>query len=232
MPVGMFSCPVTTGGLFKFITNKHQNIYILIGLLLNSGMNLFLDIETTGLIPKGADWRTGYNDFPYILSIAVGRSPYDARQWYLNNEGMITLEDEEGNTFEPYKGAIKVNRITQEIIDKKGVLAKKALKHAVIALGLAEKVIGHNIYFDSSIIKANVLRYFGPNSHEAKCIEEALHKDKRIDTVRLAQKKFGGKYMSLEDLYYKLFGERYDGAHNALNDVIALQNVYNKLIEL
>ena len=33
-------------------------------------MKMYFDTETTGLIPKGANWETDYNLFPYIVQIA------------------------------------------------------------------------------------------------------------------------------------------------------------------
>lgn len=192
-------------------------------------MNIFVDTETTGMPKKGADWRTDYNEFPYILSAAIKTEKtsdqdeiqieWAIMEWFVKNEGIeITPE------------ITKINGITQDEINQQGKDVKIVLKELIKWCSLSDKIIAHNCYFDSSIIKANVLRYFGADSEESKLIEEALHKDKRIDTVRLAQKKYGGKYISLSDLYFKLFGERFN-AHNALEDVIALERVYNELIK-
>lgn len=194
-------------------------------------MTAFIDIETTGLIPKGADWRTDYNQFPYILSFAAkstsesGVIPKERLKEL--HKGVEIFFD---NGIQIPEEITKINGIDNEKIDMEGLPAGYCLEEITVLLFHHDKIVGHNIFFDSSIIKANVLRHFGPDSDQAKKVEIALHKDKRIDTVRLAQKKFGGKYISLSDLYFKLFNETFE-AHSALNDVIALERVYNELVK-
>jgi len=182
-------------------------------------MNLFIDIETTSLIPKGADWKTDYNEFPYILSIGMKIENQKALE-ILIKDCSVEISDD----------VTRINGITQDQIDKDGIAFTHVFDDYLVELYHVDKVIGHNIFFDSSIIKANVLRCFGPESYEAELIEQALHKDKRIDTMRLAQKKFGGKWMKLEELYFKLFEETFE-AHNALQDVIATERIYNELVK-
>lgn len=180
-------------------------------------INLFLDIETTGLMPKGADWRTDYQDFPFILSIAFKPMDGPAQEAIIRNCDIEINED-----------ITKINGIDKEKVDKEGIAFINFFPKIIHPLLYSEKIIGHNIYFDSSIIKSNVLRFFGEYSLEFEQIESALHKDKRIDTMRMAQKKFGGKYMSLEDLHFKLFNQTFE-AHSALNDAIACERCYNEM---
>lgn len=188
---------------------------------------MFLDIETTGLPPKGADWRTDFDKFPYIVSIAykmprlsiIGeRFTPEAifyRYFILNQKGC-----------ELPKESIEVHGITQEQCDKSEHTLKSISRDLLENAIASTKIIGHNPYFDTSIIKANILREFGPNSLEHLNAMEAFDKSKRIDMIRIAQKYFGGRWMKLHELYTKLFNEEFN-AHNALEDIMAVERCYN-----
>lgn len=109
----------------------------------------------------------------------------------------------------------------------------------------AEKIIGHNIYFDTSNIKANILRSIKLMSGETMpkqfnaLADKALDKNKRIDTMRNSIQfcaiefpdRKGYKWPKLTELYKKLFNEDFK-AHNAKEDVIATEKCFNKLCEL
>jgi hypothetical protein len=53
-------------------------------------------------------------------------------------------------------------------------------------------LVGHNIYFDTSILKAMILRIMGREYYDAKA-EDALFKGKRIDTMMKTIKFVGAK---------------------------------------
>lgn len=101
--------------------------------------------------------------------------------------------------------------------------------------------IGHNIYFDSSIIKANVLRMlYWNNKIDVKLKEEVwrlLDKDRRVDTMKGTISfcnipgKYGAKWPKLTELHQKLFNEGFN-AHNSKDDVDATYKCYIKLKEL
>jgi len=109
----------------------------------------------------------------------------------------------------------------------------------------ADKIVGHSIYFDTSTVKANVLRLISKapftfsEEYKQKVIE-ALDKTKRIDTMtkttsfcgipRATGK--GVKYPKLTELFKKLFPEERFDTHNALNDVLATERCYFELVRL
>jgi hypothetical protein len=103
----------------------------------------------------------------------------------------------------------------------------------------APLVCAHNIYFDTSMLKANILRYCGKEYYDAKA-EDALHKGKRIDTMMKTIKFVGalyqngkpGKFPKLEELFAKLFPGETFPAHDALQDVKALRRCVPELVEL
>lgn len=189
---------------------------------------LVFDTETTGLPPKGADYKTDFEKFPHIVQLS----------WYFNGEYHDYIIKPEGWTIP--EEAAKIHGITTEIALEKGVEMATVLFKFIEHCSEAEKLIGHNIYFDTSTIKANIRREFGlldPITYDS---DVYLDKSKRIDTMMKTIKFVGAKqtgkntpkFPSLEDLYMKLFGVVFKGAHNALNDVKATKRCYEELVIL
>lgn len=183
-------------------------------------MNLFLDIETTGVPEKGYNWAVDYKNYPYVVSIA----------WDIRNKTKDFIIHQEGRKIP--KAASDVHGITTKMANDPGIAfpASFVFNELMMDAKDASNIIGHNIYFDVSIIKANVLRLYGPESPEATRIEEGLHKDKRIDTMRNSQKLFG-KWPKLSDLFFHLFKEKFN-AHSAKDDMLACKRCYKELVRL
>lgn len=188
---------------------------------------LVLDIESTGLVPKGADYKTDFESFPNIVQLA----------WYFNGEYYDYIIKPEGWTIP--EEAAKIHGITTEIALEKGIEMATVLDKFIDDCYEAEKLIGFNIYFDTSTIKANIRREFGLFDPIISASDNALDKSKRIDTMMKTIKFVGAKqegkntpkFPSLEDLYTKLFGETFN-AHNALDDVKATKRCYDELVKL
>lgn len=189
---------------------------------------LVLDIETTGLPPKNSTYKKDFNDYPYIVTIAWKVNEEPTKYFIINQEGReIPIE------------TINIHGITNEMANASPHTICDVLKLLCLE-GLFESVIGHNIYFDSSIIKANVLRMIKEGKIDEPfyiLLEEFLHKDRRIDTMMSTIKfcnipsKFGAKWPKLTELYFVLFNETFE-AHNAKEDVDATYKCYVKLKEL
>ena len=181
-------------------------------------MNLFFDIETTGLFAKHHKWDKNYNEYPYILSMA----------WRFRNKSHYYHIYQEGR--EVPADATKANGITTAMANNKDKTRKFG---DVFPLFMSDaltcmNIIGHNIYFDTSIFKANVCREYGVNSNQIKRAVVALDKDKRIDTMRATIKLFN-KWPSLVALHYYLFEESFQ-AHDALEDAMATERYYYELV--
>lgn len=194
---------------------------------MNKDKVLFFDVETTGLPPKKADWRTDYNTFPYVVSIA----------WKLGGVEKDRVVKPEGYEIPPE--ATEIHGITQEQAIQFGRPFRNILIEFVEDLRNANLVVGHNIYFDSSIIKANTVRYFGMDYYEL-ILDPILHVSRRFDTMQKTIKFVGakhengrgGKWPKLSELHEKLFpGEKFM-EHDALQDVIATERCFWKLLDL
>lgn len=184
---------------------------------------LTIDIESTGIPAKGHTYELNYMDFPYIVSIGYKLNDLPAEEFIINQEGRGVPKE-----------ASDINGITTEIANQSQIFLPETLLK-LLRLGKPDFVIGHNIYFDTSIIKANVRRLAHKGTYPISILndfDELLHKDKRIDTMRKGIKICGvGAYPKLSMLYSKLFNEEFKG-HTGKTDCEATYKCYIKLKEL
>ena len=80
-------------------------------------------------------------------------------------------------------------------------------------------LVGHGILFDIQIMMNEAKRYSIPNN---------IHNIKYIDTLRLARLYGESPFNSLKELS-KHFNIEFEGAHRALNDVLANIEIFKKL---
>lgn len=186
---------------------------------------LFFDTETTGLPPAGAHYKEDKECFPHLVQIA----------WATNEEEINCHIIKPLDWLVPEEATL-IHKISHERALEEGKGLKEVLTRFLEDCKKAEKIVAHNIYFDVSIIKSELYRL----EFEEGLISEALHKNKRIDTLRKTVKfvnaefKDGrkGKWPKLEELYFKLFNKEMEGIHDASNDVRALRECYYELIKL
>lgn len=188
---------------------------------------LTFDCETTGLPAKGAKWDVDFAEFPNIVQLA----------WSVNEKERSYIIKPDG--WEIPEASIEVHGITAERANAEGVPFADIIDEFLEDCKKARLLVGHNIYFDTSIVKAMILRIMGRKYYDAKA-EEALFKGKRIDTMMKTIKFVGvlysngrpGKYPKLEELYSKLFPGETFPAHDALEDIRALRRCVPELVNL
>ena len=176
---------------------------------------LFFDTETTGIPKKGTNWEKDYETFPYIVQIAwiAGEKEYEH---IIKPDGWDIPEE-----------VVKIHGIDKEKAIAKGESNKKVLERFLEAAEDAEIIVGHNIYFDTSIIKANLLRL----GHDVVKISDALHKDKRFCTMQKST-SLSKKWLKLKELHQLLFNSEIENAHTALGDVRATRKCYYELVKI
>lgn len=184
-----------------------------------------LDLETTGVPPKNANYEADYVRFPYILSFAwkciKDGQESETFEYIINNPGVIITPE-----------ITAINGITQEMCDSSKWDIFTVLMQFIMDASGSDFIIGHNVYFDSSIIKANTMRIVSGGKTPMAMFEkisEILYKDKRIDTMR-AGIKLCGKWPKLTELHMKLFGKTFEGAHTAAGDVNACYVCFQELL--
>lgn len=195
---------------------------------------IIIDTETTGKIPERIvpgkrpnttrkeqlSYETDFMQFPYIVSLAWKIDDKPTKEYIINQEGR-----------EIPKEASDIHGITTEIANKSKHLFFNVISEFAQDCVGNKIIVGHNIYFDSSIIKANVLREQATKSTEDpffEIITDILNKDKRIDTMRCST-KLCGKWPKLTELHQILFGCGFE-AHNAAEDVEATSRCYQELL--
>lgn len=188
---------------------------------------LILDCETTGLPGREAKWDTDYMEFPHVVQIA----------WM--------------NQFKQESHIIYPDgwEIPQETTDVHGITTEYAREHGEPFATVIDKLIedcletplicGHNLYFDTSIIKANIMRELGREYYDANRVEDALYKGKRIDTMRPTMKWVDAraqngrlKFPKLEELYSRCFPGQTFPAHDAMEDVKAVARCLPVIVNL
>lgn len=187
----------------------------------------FFDCETTGVPAKGLKWDADFEQFPHVVQLA----------WSLGDKEKSYIIKPDNYEIPPETTAI--HGITTERAIKEGVPFAEVVDEFLADANAAPLVCAHNIYFDTSMLKANILRYCGKEYYDAKA-EDALHKGKRIDTMMKTIKFVGalfangrpGKFPQLEELYTKLFPGETFPAHDALEDIRALRRCVPELVNL
>ncbi len=183
---------------------------------------LFFDTETTG-IPK--DYKapcTNTDNWPRLIQL--GWLLTDAEARILSEGNHIVRPD----GFEIPKAASDVHGITTEFALENG----KPLLDVIFAFGAdlnqAECVIGHNLDYDLHIVGAEYVRlgydYRIMFARPTLCTMQATIQYCNIPG------RFGPKWPKLMELYTKLFGQEFDGAHDAMADIVATKECFFELI--
>ncbi len=183
-------------------------------------MYLFFDTETTGLPRNYKAPVNDLNNWPRMIQIAW--LLYDDRQRKIAGHEYIIRP--EGFTIPPE--ASKVHGITMEKALEEGVELKRVLEEFNQYINESKAIIAHNISFDEKIVGAEFIR---------KGISTQLFQKPRICTMHGSTDfcqlpgKYGYKWPRLSELHIKLFGEDFEGAHDALADIEATARCYWEL---
>ena len=183
---------------------------------------LFFDTETTG-IPK--DYKapcTNTDNWPRLIQL--GWLLTDAAGRILSEGNHIVRPD----GFEIPKAASDVHGITTEFALENG----KPLLDVIFAFGAdlnqAECVIGHNLDYDLHIVGAEYVR-LGYDSRIMFARPTLCTMQATIQYCNIPG-RFGPKWPKLMELYTKLFGQEFDGAHDAMADIVATKECFFELI--
>lgn len=184
---------------------------------------LFFDTETTGLPRNYKAPASDLNNWPRIVQIA----------WLLTDASGKEIRGAEyiikPNGFTIPSEASKVHGITTDVALRKGVELGTVLASLCRDIDDASQLIAHNISFDEKIVGAELIRNGLPNYFEMK---------PRMCTMLASTQycaipgNYGYKWPKLQELYMKLFGQSFEGAHSALADVRACAKCYFKLQQI
>lgn len=180
---------------------------------------LFFDTETSGLPKNYKAPYTDVNNWPRIVQLA----------WVIaDNQGVISEHNCIIKTdFLIPEESSKIHGITNEISQSQGQDIQSVLLEFLEALFESDLVVCHNLSFDWSVLRAELLRaHLDVNIQKPTfCTMKST-----VDYCQLPG-PYGFKWPKLEELYYKCFSEKLENAHNALIDVRATQRVFKKLVD-
>ena len=191
---------------------------------------LFIDTETTGL-PK--DRNAAFfesENWPYIVQISI--IVLDSNMNKIGENNFILSPE---NYTIPQEST-KIHGITNEYAKKYGAKRKVVLEYMRVLLQTVNYVVGHNVAFDISILKAELYREW--DREWGSDIWLASPKYKMVDTMQMGAylcnipstiKGEKYKWPTLDELYRKLFGKSFQGKHNAMNDVRATYECFCKM---
>jgi len=181
---------------------------------------LFFDTETTGIPTNYNAPISDLKNWPRLVQIA----------WIVCDEKGENIESVE-HIIRPHgfiipKGATSLHGISTEIAMREGKDLKEVLMTFAKLAKESKVLVGHNLSFDINIVGAELIR---------TGIECEIQNKSSICTMKSSVNycalpgKFGYKWPTLEELYYKLFGKSFFKAHSAMNDVKATKKCFFEL---
>ena len=187
-------------------------------------MYLIFDTETTGLPKRWNAPLTDSENWPRCVQIA----------WQVHDiKGNIIAHEDyliQPNGFTIPFDSEKVHGISTALAKDKGIPLKQVLDNFQKAINQVEFLVGHNISFDRNIMGAEYLREGLKDALEGKAVIDTCTEETAF-LCKLAGGR-GGKFKlpTLSELYYHLFKETFEEAHNATSDVEATTRVFLELL--
>ena len=187
-------------------------------------MFLIFDTETTGL-PKR--WDVPLSDgenWPRCIQIAW--QIHDSKGELIAHKDYLIQP--EGFTI-PFDSE-KVHGISTALAKEQGTPLEEVLDTFNLALEQVEYLVGHNVSFDRSIVGAEYLRLGRDDILENLAIVDTCSEE-TANLCKLPGGR-GGRFKlpTLGELYYFLFKESFQEAHNATADVEATSRAFFELL--
>jgi DNA polymerase III epsilon subunit-like protein len=90
-------------------------------------------------------------------------------------------------------------------------------------------IVGHNIEFDEDVVRGELARLHRKGDYQP--IKTLCTMRGSTDYCKLMGRGFSYKPPKLNELYRHLFGEWFEGSHNAVNDVRATAVAFGELVK-
>lgn len=179
-------------------------------------MILIFDTETTGLI----NWKAPLTDNtqPRLVQLGLIICEDDGK---IKKEKSLVVKPE-GYIIPPNM----VHGITHEFALEKGVTMTEALLAIRNAMTLCDLHIAHNYVFDRAILLGEFRRAKLDESNFSKDSFCTMLNTTNICCIPKKNGKKGNKWPKLEEAYEYFFGEKMEGAHDALADCRAAHRIY------
>jgi len=183
-------------------------------------MKLVFDTETTGLIKKGVP----LSDPSQPRCVQLGAILFEDEGAVLAELNLIIRPD--GWTVPQV--CVDVHGITTEKAQRCGVPIAFALSVFNQLSILADTMVAHNFDYDDQVLRGEFERLGKTPEFTKKanfCTMKAATDIVRIPSAR------GFKYPRLQETHKFLFGEEFEGAHDAMADVRACKRTFLELVK-
>ncbi len=182
---------------------------------------LFFDTETTGVPLNYSLPPTVVDNWPRVVQL--GFALYTEEGELLECYNMVIRPD--GWSISPE--AEKVHGISLSRAEMEGIAIADALQIFADAIAKADLLVAHNLNFDYNVLAAEFIRAKKSAQKKPKMCTML----NTTSLLKLPGKRVGSyKWPKLEELHRWLFnGQTFDGAHDALSDVLATAKCYFEL---
>lgn len=185
---------------------------------------VFFDTETTGLPRDYNAPSSKLDNWPRLVQLAWIVSDYDGN--VISSEDHIIIPD----GFEIPSISAAIHGITTSIAKSKGEKLINVIDNFLGVLQNATAIAGHNISFDQHIVEAEILRC--GRSNILKNIPSYCTMKLSANYCNILNSNKEVKWPTLQDLYYKLYREKFENSHNAIADVKATYRCFFSLVKL
>lgn len=185
---------------------------------------LFFDTETNGL-PRNykADITNTFN-WPRLIQLG----------WLITDEAGNILKRKSQLIYPHFTIDADVTRltgITTAQAQREGVDLAQVLREFAADVAGASLIVGHNIDFDLHVVGCELYRegmdYRALLNQPTVC---TMQRSTDFCAIPSTNSYYSGyKYPTLTELYTKLFGHAFSGAHDALTDITATKDCYFEL---
>lgn len=189
-----------------------------------SPVYLFFDTETTGIPRDYQASCTDTDNWPRLVQLG----------WILTDAQGNTLN--EGNRIVRPEGFIiptqasDVHGITTERALAEGLEFREVMLEFYQDLYRCTQLVGHNIHFDLKVMGAEYYRL----GYDYRCMIARPSTCTMQATIEFCNipGHYGPKWPRLQELYVKLFGREFEGAHDAMADIRATRECFFELQRL
>lgn len=176
---------------------------------------LVFDTETTGLPPSKTPTPEDIENWPYIVQLSYLLFDTDSKKITVQHDFILRVPVEIENSH--------IHQITNGL-SKNGFDFQPIFDIFMICVEECDVIVGHNLSFDVSMVKAECLRHnltFNPYKEFFCTMKRSIHVCNILNTNtgRL-------KYPKLSELHEKLFGYTPKNLHNSLIDVLVCFRCY------
>lgn len=185
---------------------------------------VFFDTETTGLPRDYNAPSSKLDNWPRLVQLAWIVSDYDGN--VISSENHIIIPD----GFEIPSRSAAIHGITTSIAKSKGEKLIDVIDKFLGVLQNATAIAGHNISFDQHVIEAEILRCGRPNILESIPAYCTMKLSANYCNILNSNREV--KWPSLQELFFKLYREKFEDAHNAMADINATYRCFFTLVKL